>query len=207
MKIGRSISPRAARFAKLGNKIDRTTLGIAPGRALPAGTDEHVGPGVKDDGHAIGLKIGAIADADFALDHRDAVERLARLLIGQLEMAKAFVRKIESTVDAPQLALLPGRRSCLRDRGRIDDPDQATPARLGRGRRQHVAHQHGQPIPALTQAIEQRHIRNIYKADRGRPCRCGSQASLPRRYARIMRSRSTALLISRGRKKASSRAR
>src|SRR6266540_3620358 len=171
-------APACRCVAQLGNKIKRITLGIEPARALPASTDEEVSPGVEDDCHAIGLQIGTIANADLALDHRYPVERLARLLIGQLEIVKAFARKIERAMNAPQLALLLGRRSCFRDRGRINDTDRATPDRLGRGSSQRLAHQHGHTIPALTQAVEPRHIGNVDEPDRGCPCRGRSQASL-----------------------------
>src|SRR6266540_165178 len=95
-------APACRCVAQLGNKIKRITLGIEPARALPASTDEEVSPGVEDDCHAIGLQIGTIANADLALDHRYPVERLARLLIGQLEIVKAFARKIERAMNAPQ---------------------------------------------------------------------------------------------------------
>ena len=78
------------------------------------------------------MQIGTVADADLAFDDRDAVERLALPLVGQLEMAKAFVRQIEGTVNSPQLVASFVCRSRLGDRGRIDEPDQATAARFRR---------------------------------------------------------------------------
>src|SRR6185295_2643979 len=94
------------------------------------------------------------------------------------EMAKAFVWKIESAVNAPQLVLLLGRRACFGNRGRIDDADHAPPARRRRCCSQRLADQHCQPIPALTQTVEQTHVRNVDKPDRCRPCGGRPQASV-----------------------------
>jgi hypothetical protein len=125
------------------------------------------------------LQIGTIGKADLAGNHRYPVERLARLLIGQFEVAKAFLWKIEGTVNAPQLALLPGRWSFLRHRGGVDDADHPAAARLrGGGGSKHLTYQQREPVPALTQAIQQRHAGNIDKAHRRRPCRRRSQSPL-----------------------------
>ncbi|WP_161491823.1 hypothetical protein [Bradyrhizobium centrolobii] len=53
----------------------------------------------------------------------------------------------------------------LRHRRGIDDPDQATLACLRGGASKRLPHQQRQPIPALTQAIQQSHIGNVDKAD------------------------------------------
>jgi hypothetical protein len=124
------------------------------------------------------LQIGTIAKTDLARNRRYPVERLARLLIGQFEVAKAFLRKIERAVNAPQLVLLPGARSFLRHRGGIDDADHPAAARLRGGGGKHLTHQQREPVPALTQTIQQSHAGNIDKAHRCRPGRGRSQSPL-----------------------------
>ena len=93
-------------------------------------------------------------------------------------MAEALGGKVEGAVNAPQLVLRLGRRSSLRDRCRVDKPDQASPARLGRGARQRLPDQQRQPIAASSQALEQRDIRNIGEPRRRRPRSGRTQASL-----------------------------
>src|SRR5262245_1304092 len=170
--------PACRGLAQLGNKINRLPFSIEPARALPGSAHEDIGAGLKYDSDAIGLQIGTVSDADLALDDRDPVERLALLLIGQLEMAKAFVWKIESTMNAPQLVLLLGRCTCFGDRGRIDDADHAPAARWRRRCSKCLADQHRQPIPTLTQTVEQTNVRNVDKPDRCCPCSGRSQASV-----------------------------
>src|SRR4030095_8092820 len=164
-------------LAQQGYEIDRTAFGIAPPSALPASPDHKIRAGLEEPCHAARLQIGAIGKADLARNHRNPVERLARPLIGQFEVAKAFLRKIERAVNAPQL-ILPGARSFLRYRGGIDDADQATSARLRASGSKHPAYQQSQPVPALTQAVKQSHIGDIDKADRCRPGRRQSQSPL-----------------------------
>jgi hypothetical protein len=93
-------------------------------------------------------------------------------------MAKAFLRKIEGAVNAPQLVLLSGAGSFLRHRGGIDDADDPAMARWRGGGSKHLTHQQRQPVPALTQAIQQSHVGNIDKPHRCRPGRSRSQSSL-----------------------------
>ena len=178
IRIGRSISPRAAALAELGDQVDRCPVGLAPARAPPAGPDDEVRAGFEQDGHAIRLQIGPIGEPDLAFDDRDPIERLARSLIRQFEMTEAFMRKIEGAVDAPQLALRPRAGSRLGNRGGVDDADHATLARLRRGSRERPTHQHGEPVPTPTQAIQQRHIGNVDEPDRRRPGRRRPQPSL-----------------------------
>src|ERR1700675_1485571 len=111
------------RLAQLGDKIERIAVATEPACALPAGPDHDVGASFDHGCHAVRLQIGTIGKADLAGNHRYPVERLARLLIGQFEVAKAFLRKIEGAVNAPQLVLLSGVRSFLRHRGGVDDAD------------------------------------------------------------------------------------
>src|SRR5262245_35647382 len=170
--------PACRGLAQLGNKINRLPFSIEPARALPGSAHEDIGAGLKYDSDAIGLQIGTVSDADLALDDRDPIERLALLLIGQLEMAKSFVWKIESTMNAPQLVLLLGRCTCFGDRGRIDDADHAPAARWRRRCSKCLADQHRQPIPTLTQTVEQTNVRNVDKPDRCCPCSGRSQASV-----------------------------
>ena len=130
----RSVDQSAVRrLAELSEKIDWSAFGVEPTGVSPAGADQHVGVLLEHVSDAVGLQIAAIADADLAFDHRDPIERLAPMLIGQLEMAKALARKVEGAVNAPQLVAPLGRPSRLRDRRRVDDPDQTAAACLRRG--------------------------------------------------------------------------
>jgi len=169
IQIGRSINPRAGCLAELGEKIDRCAVSIEPTRILPARTHQDVGAGIKNCRHAIRLQIGSIGDADFPRHNRNPVQRLASLLVSQLEEAEAFARQIKGAMDAPQPVSLLGEPSRLRHRRGINDADQSPPARRRRPGRQRMADQHGKPIPALAQAIEQRHVGDIDKPDRGGP--------------------------------------
>src|SRR5713226_6043470 len=111
--------PAGRRLAQLGDKIERIAFTIEPACALPAGPDHDVRAGFDHARHAVRLQISTIAKAD-----------LARYLIGQFEVAKAFLRKVERAVNAPQLVLFPGSRSFLRHRGGVDDTDHPAAARL-----------------------------------------------------------------------------
>ena len=112
-------------------------------------------------GDAVGPQIGAVRNTDFPLYHRDPVER-SPPCVGQLKKAKAFARKIEGAVDAPQLVVFLGRRPSLWDRGGVDDPDRRP--RLACGAAEASASPpKGEPVAALAQALEQRHIGNIGK--------------------------------------------
>src|SRR5882757_8952749 len=71
--------PACRPLAELGEKIDSLTIGIEPTRILPAGPHQDIGAGIKDGCNSVRLQIGTVADADFALDDRDAVEGLAAL--------------------------------------------------------------------------------------------------------------------------------
>src|SRR3954454_4260900 len=104
----RSIDQPAGRcLAQLGDKIKHVALAIEPACALPAGPDYDVGASFDHGSHAVRLQIGTIAKANLTRNHRYPVERFAGPLIGQFEVAKAFLRKIERAVNAPQLVLLP----------------------------------------------------------------------------------------------------
>src|SRR5207253_874827 len=142
--------PADCRLTQLGDEIEHITFGIEPARALPAGPDHDVRPGFEQGRHAVRLQIGAIGKANLSSHRRYPVERLARLLIGQLEVAKAFLRQIERAVDAPHLVFLPGLRSFLRHRSGIDDADHSSSARWRGSGRKHLTHQHCEPVPALT---------------------------------------------------------
>jgi dienelactone hydrolase len=67
-------------------------------------------------------------------------------------------------VDTPQAVVLLGLASCLRHRRGIDDADQPSPSSSGSDTGQRLADQQGQPIPALTQAIEQGHISYVFQS-------------------------------------------
>ena len=91
----RSVDQSAVRrLAELSEKIDRRALGVEPTGVSPAGADQHVGVLLEHEGDAVGLWTGAIGDADLAFDHRDPIEGLAPMLIGQLEMTEALARKV-----------------------------------------------------------------------------------------------------------------
>src|SRR5262249_19000649 len=166
------------RLAQLSHQIDRTALAIEPVGALPAGADDEVRAGVEQLRHPARLQVGPVGDADLAPDHRYAVKCLARRLIGQFEMAKTLPWKIECAVNAPQLIALPGVPSSLRYRRGVDNPDQAASARLRGSASKYQTHQQRQPIPALTQAIQQSHVGDVDQADRCCPCRGQPQPSL-----------------------------
>src|ERR1700744_3532481 len=142
--------PAGRRLAQFGDKIDGIALAIEPACALPAGPDHDVRAGFDHARHAFRLQIDAITKTDLACNHRYTVERLARLLIGQFEVAKAFLRKIERAVNAPQLVVLSGVRSFLRHCGGVDDTDHPAMARLRSGGSKRLSHQHREPVPALT---------------------------------------------------------
>src|SRR6202008_4368039 len=93
------------RLAQLGHKIDRATFRVTPARAFPTRTDDEVPTSFDQPRHPVRLQIGRIAKAYLTLDDGYPVERLTCLLIGQLEVAKTLPRKIEGTVNAPQLIL------------------------------------------------------------------------------------------------------
>ena len=118
------------RLAQLGDKIEIIAFAIEPACALPAGPDHEVCAGFEQRRHAVRLQIGAIGKPNLARHHRYPVQRLAGLLIGQFEVAKALLRKIERAVNAPHLVPFPGVRSFFRHRGGVDDPDQAATARF-----------------------------------------------------------------------------
>src|ERR1700736_4989698 len=155
--------PAGRRLAQLGDKVERLAVTIEPACALPAGPDHDVRAGFDHARHAVRLQIGTIAKADLARNHRYPVERLALLLIGEFEVAKAFLRKIEGAVNAPQLVLPSGASSVLRHRGGVNDADDPAAAPLGSGGSKPLTHQQREPVPALTQAIQQRHAGNIDK--------------------------------------------
>src|SRR5215216_177426 len=100
--------PAGRCLAQLGDKIEHVALAIEPACALPAGPDHDVGASFNHGRHAVWLQIGSIAKANLARNHRYPVERFAGPLIGQFEVAKAFLRKIERTMNAPQFVFLPG---------------------------------------------------------------------------------------------------
>src|SRR5271165_5079708 len=125
MKIGRSISPVSDALANSARRSTGSPSASSQRAFLKAGADQHVSPLIAHDGDAVGLQIGAIGDANLAFDHRNPIERLAPMLIGQLEMTEALARKVEGAVNAPQLVPPLGCRSGLWDRRRVDDPDQA----------------------------------------------------------------------------------
>src|SRR5579862_634010 len=122
-------------LGKFSNEIERMAFAIEPARALPTSPNDEVSFGLDQPSHALRLQIGPIGKANLARNRRYPIERLAFLLIGQLEVAKTFPRNIERAVNAPQLILLPPIPPFLRHRGRIDDPDQPTPAPLRRAGR------------------------------------------------------------------------
>src|SRR5208337_4430516 len=145
MKIGRSISPQSD---ALRNSARRST-------GLPSASSQRafLQPARISTSASCSstraMRSGcAIGDADLAFDHRDPVERLAPMLIGQLELTEALTRKIEGAVNAPQLVPLLGCRSGLWDRRCVDDPDQAAAARLRRGGGQRLPDQERQPVAA-----------------------------------------------------------
>ena len=166
------------RLAQLGNDVDRMPLAIQPPSIPPAGADQKIATLLNHVAHPIGLQMGCVANADLPLDHRDAVEPFAFPFIGQLQMPKAFARQVERTMDTPQPVLFPGRASCLGNCRRINDADHASPARRRCRHGQHPPDQQRQPVAALTQPIQQRHIGYIDKSNRGCPCCRRPQASL-----------------------------
>ena len=170
--------PACLRRTQLGNQIERTAFDIESTRVLPASADHNVRSSFEHNRYTIRLQIGAVSKTDLAFDHGDPVERLPLLLIGQFEMTKALVRKIERTVNAPEFALLARSRSCLGPRRAINDADQPTSARLRRRRCEQPLHKHRKPIAALTQTIEQRHAAEIGNANLSGPRGRRSQSSL-----------------------------
>jgi hypothetical protein len=67
----------------------------------------------------------------------------------------------------------------LRNRRRINDADQPLATRCRRGLRQRLPDQQGQPVAAIPQPLQQRHIGDVDEANRGRPRRRQSQAFPP----------------------------
>jgi hypothetical protein len=157
------------RLAEAGEKIDRLAVDVEPAGVPPAGAHHDVGALLEHPGDAVRLQIGAVGDADLAFNDGDPIERLAALLIGEREEAEALAGKVESAVDAPELVARLGQPSRLRNRRRVDDPDQTAAARLRRGGAQRFADQKRQPIAGPAQALKQRNIGKIGKPDRRRP--------------------------------------
>ena len=162
--------PTRRSFAQHGEQIDRLAVGAKPTRILPTCPHHDIGASVEELAHAVGLQIGAIADADFAFDDRYAVEPFTALFVRQFEKAEAFARQVESTVNTPQLVLPPGESSGLRHGGRVDETDQPALSRLGRIKGQRMTNQQGEPISTLTEAIKQRDVGNVGEPDRIGPC-------------------------------------
>ena len=79
-------------------------------------------------------------------------------------------------MNTPQLVLLPGTRPFLRYCGGVDDTDHPAAARFRGGGSKDLTHQQREPVPALTQAIQQSHAGNIDKAHRHSPSRSRSQS-------------------------------
>src|SRR5215218_481804 len=149
----RPIDQATGRLAQFGDEIERIAFTIKPACAFPAGPDYNVGASFDHGRHAVRLQIGTITKTNLARNHRYPIERFAGLLIGQFEVAKALLRKIERAVNAPQLILLPGIRSFLRHCGGVDDTDHPATARLRRSGSKYLTHQQREPVPALTQPI------------------------------------------------------
>jgi len=161
----------------MGHQIERKAFGIKPTRVLPARSHQNVCPGFTDSRDAVRLQISAVRDADLVLDHWYPVKRFTLFLICQFEVTKALIWQIKCTMNAPKLTVPARSRSCLRHCRRIDDADQAAPARLRGCRSEQALHQHCKPIATLTQAIEQRHAAEVGKANRSGPRGCRSQPS------------------------------
>ena len=176
--------PAVRRLAEFGEKIDRLPIGVEPAGVPKSRRGSARQPLIEHDGDAVGLQIGATpgldpgADADLAFDHRNPIERLAPMLIGELEMAESLGGKDEGAVNAPQLVPPLGRRFRLWDRGRVDDADQAAAACLRRGRGQRLPDQERHPVAAPAQALKQRDIGKIGKPRRSRPDGGRSQPSI-----------------------------
>jgi hypothetical protein len=107
--------------------------------------------------------------ANFAPHDRDAIQQLALMLIGQLEMAEPLAWKIERTMDPPQPIPLLCRAACFGYRAGIDVPDQPPVAGPGRIGGERIADQLRQPIAAPSQAVEQAHVGDIHQAYGSRP--------------------------------------
>src|SRR5208282_1960464 len=135
-------------FFKLGKNIDGATIGVEPARIPPAGAHDNVSTSFNDRGYPVRLHVNAIAQADLAFHHRDAVHSLTAMLVGQLEETEPLAGQIESAVDAPELVFGLAGGPSLKHRGGIDDADQAAVARLGRRTPQRLPHQPGKPISA-----------------------------------------------------------
>jgi hypothetical protein len=124
--------PGVRRFAEFGEKIDRVPVAVEPASVSPSRAHDEVSALVKHAGDALRLQIGTIGEANLALDDGDPIKPLAPVLVGQFKEAEAFARKVERAVDAPELVALLGQPPRLRDRCRVDDPDQTPAARLRR---------------------------------------------------------------------------
>src|SRR4029079_19052909 len=96
----------------------------------------------------------------------------------RFEGAETLAGDIKGAMGAPQPVLLFRQSSRLRHRRGINNADQSSSARWRRLGRPRMTDQKGKPIPALAQAIEQRHIGDIDKSDRGSPGSRRSQAPL-----------------------------
>ncbi len=88
--------PALRRLAEFGDKIDRLSFLIEPAGVPPSRPHHEIGALVKQAGDALRLQIGAIGEADLALDDGDPIEGFASEFIGQLKEAETFARKVES---------------------------------------------------------------------------------------------------------------
>jgi len=159
------------------------------------------GTSLKDRCNPVGLQICTVANAYFAFDRRDPIKRLAALLIGQFEEAKALAGQVESTMDPPHAVRsrdLAGSGHASASINRISRPWLALGAPAANALPTNTSSQDPQRRKRWSSATFDISTRPTDAAqpavDRNPPA--------PRQYAKITRKRSSGFPITRGRKNA-----
>ena len=181
----------AGRAALQGlDDIERAAALVLPPRAAPTGTHDDIGAPSDHVGQIVGPAMDAVGKADLARHHRDAIDRLGALLVGDLERAEPLVGQIVDAMDAPHAAALALRFSRLHHVGRVHEADQ--PALARRPASAAAARQWARPLPGqkpgsdplepwhrIAKPAQQRHVRDAGQADAFRPRRCEPKAPFP----------------------------
>ena len=111
-----TINPIGRGLAECVDQVQRLTALLLPTRILPGGPDHHIAAVRQHIGNAVRLQMHAVGNADLAPHHRDAIQLLTLMLVGQHEVAEPLAGNIERAVDPPQPVLALDRTAGLRHR-------------------------------------------------------------------------------------------
>src|SRR5579864_5247549 len=104
-------------------QVERLAVLLLPAGILPAGPHDDIAAILQYAGNAVWLQVHAVGDADLTLHHRNAIQLLALVLVGQHEMTKPLAGKIERTMDPPEPVPSLRRGARLGYRTGIEDAD------------------------------------------------------------------------------------